>query len=243
MFVLLFHVILTTMVLKVCQVSKKYDSQQVLNSVSFTIGKGEIVGFLGPNGAGKSTTMKIISGCLSADEGTVHVGNHDLSKEPLKAKALLGYLPEDNPLYGEMYIVEYLEYVARLYGQKGSFKEKINETIAQTALGPEIHKKIGQLSRGYRQRVGLAQAIIHTPDLLILDEPASGLDPNQIDEMNELLVDLSKEKAILFSSHTLSEVQAICTRIIMIHRGNIMVDQPVEEIPDLQSLFKQKTLG
>ena len=230
------------MTLKVSRISKKYGSQQVLNEVSISVNKGEIVGFLGPNGAGKSTTMKIITGCLFADDGFVEIGNFNMDKNPLEAKALLGYLPENNPLYDDMYIAEYLEYVAKLYPGVSAVGDKVKEVISLTGLQPEVHKKIANLSKGYRQRVGLAQAMIHNPELLILDEPLSGLDPNQIEEFNHLLSEMSKEKAILLSSHTLSEVEAICTRIVIINKGKIMIDQPMSEIENLPELFKNKTI-
>ncbi len=229
------------MTLKVSRISKKYGSQQVLNEVSFSVNKGEIVGFLGPNGAGKSTTMKIITGCLSSDEGSVEIGDFNLDTNPLKAKALVGYLPENNPLYDEMYIPEYLEYVAKLYPGCTNINDRLKNIITRTGLQPEVYKKIAQLSKGYRQRLGLAQAMIQNPELLVLDEPSSGLDPNQIDEFNHLLSDMSKEKAILLSSHTLSEVEAICTRIIIIHKGIIKIDQPLSEIENLSELFKKMT--
>jgi len=230
------------MTLKVSQISKKYGSQQVLNEVSFSVNKGEIVGFLGPNGAGKSTTMKIITGCLFADDGFVEIGNFSMDKNPLNAKALVGYLPENNPLYDEMYVAEYLEYVAELYPKSGELDKTVKDIILQTGLQPEVHKKIANLSKGYRQRVGLAQAMIHNPELLVLDEPLSGLDPNQIEEFNHLLSEMSTEKAILLSSHTLSEVEAVCTRIIIINKGKIMLDQPMSEIENLPELFKKMTL-
>ncbi len=230
------------MTLKISQISKKYGSQLVLDEISFSVNKGEIVGFLGPNGAGKSTTMKIITGCLSADNGSVDISHFNMDANPLKAKALVGYLPENNPLYDEMYVPEYLEYVAKLYPGMTAIGEKVKDIIAQTGLQPEVHKKIAQLSKGYRQRVGLAQAMIHDPELLVLDEPLSGLDPNQIEEFNHLLFEKSKEKAILLSSHTLSEVEAVCTRIIIINKGKIMLDQPLNEIENLSELFKKMTL-
>ena len=232
------------MILEVQHVSKKYGKQKVLNDVSFHAKKGEIIGFLGPNGAGKTTTMKIIAGCLDADAGNVFIENYDISKETLKAKNLVGYLPEDNPLYEEMYVAEYLEYIAKLYVSglpANDRREQVKKTIGQAGLKPEVHKQISKLSKGYKQRVGLAQAIIHNPDLLILDEPISGLDPNQIDEIKNLLLELSKDKAILFSSHTLAEVASICTRIIIIHKGNIVADLLIGEIDDLEVLFKSLT--
>jgi len=228
------------MILEVQNISKNYGSQQVVKNVSFSIAKGEIVGFLGPNGAGKSTTMKIIAGCLSEHKGNVKINSFDIQTQAIEAKSQIGFLPEENPLYGEMYVSEYLEYVAKLYS---SFqpKEKVTEIIQYTGLQTEAHKKIDQLSKGYKQRVGLAQAIIHNPNLLILDEPTSGLDPNQIEEINKLLLSLSKEKAILFSSHSLSEVASICTRILFIHKGEIVADRPYTEIENLESLFKELT--
>jgi ABC-2 type transport system ATP-binding protein len=230
------------MTLKVSRISKKYGSQQVLDDISFSVDKGEIVGFIGPNGAGKSTTMKIITGCLATDEGTVEINDFNIDRTPVKAKALVGYLPENNPLYDEMYVAEYLEYVAKLYPDTSVIKEKVKDIIVRVGLQPEVHKKIARLSKGYRQRVGLAQAIIHNPELLVLDEPSSGLDPNQIEEFNNLLFEMSREKAILLSSHTLSEVEAVCTRIIIIHKGRIMLDQPLKEIENLSESFKKMTL-
>jgi len=232
------------MVLEVQHISKKYGKQKVLNDISFHATKGEIIGFLGPNGAGKTTTMKIITGCLDADEGNVFIENYDISKEKLKAKKLIGYLPEDNPLYEEMYVVEYLEYIAKLYISGipvNNLKELVKMTIEQVGLKSEAHKQISKLSKGYKQRVGLAQTIIHNPDLLILDEPSSGLDPNQTDEIKNLLFELSKDKTILFSSHTLAEVASICTRVIIIHKGNIVADKLTGEIDDLEVLFKSLT--
>ena len=229
------------MILDIQHISKKYGTQQVLNNISFQVKKGEIVGFLGPNGAGKSTLMKIITGCLLMDKGSVSIETYDILKDELNAKKLIGFLPEDNPLYEEMYVAEYLEYVAQLYGYGKDTKEKVKNAINQVGLKPESYKQISQLSKGYKQRVGLAQAIIHDPSLLILDEPTSGLDPNQIDEIKDLLLELSKEKAILFSSHTLSEVTSICTRVLIIHKGNIVTDQSIKEIENLEILFKTKT--
>ena len=228
------------MILNVQNISKNYGSQQAVKNVSFSIAKGEIVGFLGPNGAGKSTTMKIITGCLSGYQGKVNINSFDLQSQPIQAKSHIGFLPEENPLYDEMYISEYLEYVANLYSPTPS-KEKITEIIHYTGLQSEIRKKIGHLSKGYRQRVGLAQAILPNPSLLVLDEPTSGLDPNQTEEIKKLLLSFSKEKAILFSSHSLSEIATICTRILFIHRGEIRLDRPAAEIENLQSLFQELT--
>lgn len=229
------------MILKVQHISKKYGTQQVLNDISFDVKKGEIIGFLGPNGAGKTTTMKIITNYLSSDEGTILVEGVDTVKDELETKSIIGYLPENNPLYEDMYVIEYLEYVSQLYSSAKYTKENVQTAIKQVGLNPEAHKQISELSKGYKQRVGLAQAIIHDPKLLILDEPTSGLDPNQIDEINHLLLDLSKDKAVLFSSHTLSEVVSICTRIIIIHRGNIVLDKPIAEIENVETMFKTLT--
>lgn len=231
----------TKAILEVQSISKSFNNQHVLKDISFLVKAGEIVGFLGPNGAGKSTSMKIITGCIPADKGNVTIQGYSITGEKLKAQTHFGYLPEDNPLYGEMYVPEYLEYVAKIY-HINSVKEKIRDAIHRIGLQPEMHKTISRLSKGYKQRVGIAQSILHDPELLILDEPTSGLDPNQIDQIMELLSSLSKEKAILFSSHTLSEVKTICTRIIIIHQGKIVLDSPTKEIDDLESLFKELTL-
>ncbi|MCL2649538.1 MAG: ATP-binding cassette domain-containing protein [Candidatus Azobacteroides sp.] len=228
-------------ILEVQHISKKYGEQKILNDISFNAKKGEIIGFLGPNGAGKTTTMKIITGCLSPDEGSVFIENFNISKDILKAKELIGYLPENNPLYEDMYVSEYLEYVSRIYSSGKNTTEKVKTVIDQVGLKPEAHKQISKLSKGYKQRIGLAQSIIHNPSLLILDEPTSGLDPNQIDEIKKLIQELSREKAILFSSHTLAEVASICTRIIIIHKGDIISDKATEEIEDLETLFKTLT--
>jgi ABC-2 type transport system ATP-binding protein len=228
------------MILEVQNISKSYGSQQAVKNVSFSIAKGEIVGFLGLNGAGKSTTMQMITGCIPFDAGQVKIAGTDLRQKPLKAKFSVGFLPEDNPLYGEMYITEYLEYVAGLYAMKNA-KEKVKKVIQQTGLQTEILKKIEQLSKGYKQRVGLAQAIIHQPDLLVLDEPTAGLDPKQTEEINHLLLDLSRERGILFSSHTLSEAASICTRILFIHKGEIVADFLKNKIENLEVLFKELT--
>jgi len=230
------------MVLQVRHISKKYNTQQVLDDISFEVNKGEVIGFLGPNGAGKTTTMKIITGCLSTDKGCVFIENFDIARDELKAKSFVGYLPENNPLYEEMYVSEYLDYVAKLYPIKKDVKEDVKCAIDAVGLAPEAHKQISKLSKGYKQRVGLAQAIVHDPRLLVLDEPMSGLDPNQTDEIKKLLKELSKDKAILFSSHTLAEVAAVCTRVIIIHKGNIVTDKFIDEIEDLGELFKTQTV-
>lgn len=228
------------MILQVENISKYYKKQEVLRPISFSVDKGEIVGFLGPNGAGKSTVMKIISGALPPDDGTVRINGSDVGRYPLITKSAIGYLPDNNPLYEDMYIAEYLHYVAGLYPINRP-EERIREVIRQTGLTPELSKKIAHLSKGYKQRVGLAQALIPDPDLLLLDEPTAGLDPNQLEEIHQLLLSLSKEKGILFSSHILSEVATICTRILFIHQGEIKADLPTSDLTDIECLFKELT--
>lgn len=204
---------------------KSYGKQLVLNDISFAIKSGEIVGFLGNNGAGKSTTMKIITGYLNADSGHVDVCGVDVAKDPLEAHRRIGYLPEHNPIYPDMYVREYLRFVAGLYKiGKGAY-ERVDEMIERTGLTREYRKKIGMLSKGYRQRVGLAQALIPNPDVLILDEPTTGLDPNQIDEVRELIKEVGREKTVMLSTHIMQEVSAICDRIIIINQGKIAVDE------------------
>src|SRR5690606_338065 len=199
---------------------KNYGTQKAVNNISFMVGSGEIVGFLGPNGAGKSTTMKMITGYLAADSGSIKVCGLSAGPNNLEAKKKIGYLPEANPLYLDMYVREYLSFIAGLHNLSNP-NPKIKEAIKKVGLQVEAHKKIGQLSKGYKQRVGLAAAILHNPQVLILDEPTSGLDPNQIVEIRQLIKDLAKEKTILFSSHIMQEVEAICNRVLIIHKGNI----------------------
>lgn len=222
------------MSITITNLSKNYGAQKAVNNISFSIGKGEIVGFLGPNGAGKSTTMKIITGYLECDGGTVEVCNEKVSTDSLSTKRKIGYLPEANPLYFDMFVREYLEFIAGIH-QVQQPAAKIEETIVTVGLSLEANKKIGQLSKGYKQRVGLAAALIHDPEVLILDEPTSGLDPNQIVEIREVIKKLGKDKTVLFSSHILQEVQAICDRVIIINRGNIVADD------SLANLQKGKT--
>jgi ABC-2 type transport system ATP-binding protein len=202
---------------------KEYGSQKAVNGISFKVNKGEIVGFLGPNGAGKSTTMKIITGYLQADGGQAVVCDMDVLTSPLATKQKIGYLPESNALYYDMYVREYLHFVADVHEVKNP-KEKIESVIQKVGLTPEAHKKIAQLSKGYKQRAGLAAALIHDPEVLILDEPTSGLDPNQIVEIRNVIKELGKEKTVLFSSHIMQEVQAICDRVIIINKGTIVAD-------------------
>jgi ABC-2 type transport system ATP-binding protein len=208
---------------------KTYGAQKAVNNISFSIKKGEIVGFLGPNGAGKSTTMKIVTGYLLQDAGEVKVCNIDVIKNSIEAKKKIGYLPESNPLYYDMYVKEYLSFVAGVYSV-GSRQSAVNRTIELVGLTPEKHKKIGQLSKGYKQRVGLAAALIHDPEVLILDEPTTGLDPNQIVEIRNVIKEQGRQKTVLFSSHIMQEVQAICDRVIIINRGELVADDSLSNI-------------
>lgn len=217
------------MSITVNQLTKLYGTQKAVDGVSFTVNKGEIVGFLGPNGAGKSTTMKIITGYLKPGQGTAQVCGIDVSNDPIETKKKIGYLPESNPLYYDMYVREYLEFTAGIYHVQG-IRKKIEEVIVTTGLQVEAGKKIGQLSKGYKQRVGLAAALIHEPEVLILDEPTSGLDPNQIVEIRELIKNLGKDKTVLFSSHILQEVEAMCERVIIINKGKIVADSRLNDL-------------
>jgi ABC-2 type transport system ATP-binding protein len=223
------------MSIEVKNLSKVYGEQKAVNDISFAINKGEIVGFLGPNGAGKSTTMKIITGYLQSDGGETTVCGINVKEQPEESKKKIGYLPEANPLYMDMYVREYLDFVAEVHQVKNK-KQKIEEVITTVGLTPESKKKISQLSKGYKQRVGLAAALIHEPEVLILDEPTSGLDPNQIIEIRDVVKKLGQQKTILFSSHILQEVEAICDRVIIINKGNIVAD-------DLLKSLKAKNTG
>ncbi len=212
-------------------VTKLYGEQKALDNVSFEVRTGEIVGFLGPNGAGKSTMMKIITGFIPATSGTVLINNVEISDEHAgELKKHIGYLPENNPLYPEMYVREYLGFAASLYGMGNSLKKKIDMVVEVTGLSQEQKKKIGSLSKGFRQRVGLAQALIHNPDILILDEATTGLDPNQIVEIRNLIRDAGKEKTIMLSTHIMQEVEAICDRVIIIDKGMIVADETKSNI-------------
>jgi ABC-2 type transport system ATP-binding protein len=228
------------MSIAVKEISKSYGAQLAVNKVSFEVQTGEIVGFIGPNGAGKSTTMKMITGTLSPDSGSVKINGLPALDHQKEIRAMIGYLPENNPLYQEMYIREYLQYVAGLYNLKGKLaKERIAAVIEMTGLTREISKKIGNLSKGYRQRVGLAQALIHDPDILILDEPTSGLDPNQLVEIRNLISNIGKEKTVLLSTHILQEVEAICDRVIIINNGVIVADENAQQIKEKGSGLSQ----
>lgn len=215
------------MSIEVSNITKTYGTQKALNDVSFTIKKGEIVGFLGPNGAGKSTLMKILTTYLRATEGNAEVNGFNISEENKEVQKSVGYLPEHNPLYLDMFVREYLSFNAEIYNIS---KPEIEKVIAQTGLTPEAHKKIEQLSKGYRQRVGLATALLHNPEVLILDEPTTGLDPNQLIEIRELIKNIGKEKTILLSTHIMQEVEAICDRVIIINKGVIVLDKPLSEL-------------
>ncbi len=217
------------MSIKVEGVSKLYGQQKALDNVTFSVGANEVVGFLGPNGAGKSTMMKIITCFIPPSSGKVEVCGYDTSTQSLEVRRQVGYLPESNPLYYDMYVKEYLTFVAGIYGI-GDVQHRIAEMIEATGLGVEQHKKIGQLSKGYKQRVGLAQAMLHDPKVLILDEPTSGLDPNQLIGIRQLIRQLGKEKTVLFSSHIMQEVEATCDRVIIIDRGRIVTDRKASEI-------------
>lgn len=210
-------------------ITKLFGKQKALNGVNFAIQKGELVGFLGPNGAGKSTLMKIITGFLPADEGEVFVNGEKVMPNKLEIRRNVGYLPEHNPLYTDLYVKESLEITAGFYGIKNK-NYKVAEMVALTGLGDEQHKKIGALSRGYRQRVGLAQALIHNPSVLILDEPTTGLDPNQLEEIRNLIREISRDKTVILSSHIMQEVEAVCNRVIIINKGKIIADGSIAEL-------------
>ncbi len=214
----------------VSAVSKIYGSQRAVDNISFELKKGEIVGFLGPNGAGKSTTMKMICGYLPPTSGKIKVCNHDIYTQPMQVRQSIGYLPESNPLYYDMYVREYLEMSAGIHKLGSKSKARIEEMIELTGLNKEAHKKIGMLSKGYKQRVGLAQAMLHNPQVLILDEPTTGLDPNQIVEIRELITRIGKEKTVLLSTHIMQEVQAMCSRVIIINNGIIAADDSIDKI-------------
>ncbi|MGN6477275.1 MAG: ATP-binding cassette domain-containing protein, partial [Flavipsychrobacter sp.] len=209
--------------------TKIYGSQRAVDNIEFELKKGEIVGFLGPNGAGKSTTMKMITGYLPATSGDIRVCGLDIAEKPLDVKKVIGYLPESNPLYYDMYVREYLEFSAGIHQIKNA-KARIEEMIELTGLTKEAHKKIGMLSKGYKQRVGLAQAMLHNPEVLILDEPTTGLDPNQIVEIRELITRIGKEKTVLLSTHIMQEVQAMCSRVMIINNGKIVADDSIDKI-------------
>lgn len=214
---------------------KKYHHQEVIKGISFSLEKGEITGFLGLNGAGKTTTMKMITGATIPDSGSIKINGLSLDSQLIEAQKKIGYLPEHNPLYLEMYVREYLQFVADIYKVE---KVKIEEVIQKTSLTSHANKRIEELSKGYRQRVGLAAAILHDPNVLILDEPTTGLDPNQIIEIRQIIKDLGKEKIILLSSHIMQEIQAMCDRVIILHQGEIILDKKMKELQDKEQTIE-----
>ena len=235
------------MSIEVSALTRMYGEQKAVDDISFKLNKGEIVGFLGPNGAGKSTTMRIITGYLKPDKGTAWVSGIDVQKDPLSAKRKIGYLPEANPLYYDMYVQEYLEFVAEVHAVSNK-KHKISSIIETVGLTPEKRKRTGELSKGYKQRVGLAAALIHDPEVLVLDEPTTGLDPNQIIEIRDLIRSLGKNKTVLFSTHILQEVEAICDRVIIINKGRLVANSTLQELKQangnwqtLEEIFKNLT--
>ncbi len=225
----IFDETISFMSIEVKSVSKLYGNQKALNNISFNVKNPEIVGFLGPNGAGKSTMMKIITSYINANEGEIHVNGHDTSKNQQAVQKSVGYLPENNPLYLEMYVREYLTFNASAYKVN---KNRINEVIEQTGLAPEANKKIGQLSKGYKQRVGLANVLLHDPEVLILDEPTTGLDPNQLIDIRSLIKAIGKKKTVFLSTHIMQEVEAMCDRVIIINKGKIVADKKLQELRD-----------
>ena len=217
------------MSIQLSAITKTYGTQKAVNNISFAAKKGEIVGFLGPNGAGKSTTMKVLTGFLQPDEGTVLVDDIDVIKNSIEAQKKVGYLPEHNPLYLDMYVKEYLQFHADIHNIS---KDTIPDCITKVGLDKESHKKVGQLSKGYRQRVGLAAAILHNPSVLILDEPTTGLDPNQLIEIRALIKELGKDKTVLLSTHIMQEVEAVCDRVIIINNGEIVIDKKLVDLKE-----------
>ncbi|MDN4164931.1 gliding motility-associated ABC transporter ATP-binding subunit GldA [Cytophagales bacterium LB-30] len=225
------------MAIEIHHLVKTYGTQRAVDDISFSLNEGEIVGFLGPNGAGKSTTMKILACYLPPSEGEVKVGGFDVREQHQQARKLIGYLPEHNPLYLDMYVHEFLRFAGSLYGIKGqALKSRVEEMVEKCGLTVEQHKKIGILSKGYRQRVGLAQALLHNPKVLILDEPTTGLDPNQILEIRQLIREVSANKTVLFSTHIMQEVEALCNRAIIINKGRIVADNSLSQIKNRQGL-------
>jgi len=232
------------MSVRVTNISKTYGAQKALDAISFSVKQGEIVGILGPNGAGKSTLFKILAAHLKPDSGLVEVNGFSVSKEAFKVKQSIGYLPENNPLYQNMYVKEYLAFIANVHKTS---KGRITEIIKKVGLVSESHKKINQLSKGYKQRVGLASALLHNPSVLLLDEPTTGLDPNQLIDIRTLIKEIGKTKTILFSSHILQEVEAICQRVLLLNNGKLVADVNLNELKNtekpenLESLFKRFT--
>ncbi|AZI27795.1 ATP-binding cassette domain-containing protein [Pedobacter sp. G11] len=234
------------MSISVKNLSKHYDKQKAVDAISFEAKPGRILGFLGPNGAGKSTTMRMLTGYLEPTSGSAEISNHNLLTKAIEAKKNVGYLPENTPLYTDMYVKEFLNFVGQTYELK-NLANRVDEVIKQVGLGPEQHKKIGMLSKGYRQRVGLAQAIIHNPEVLILDEPTSGLDPNQLVDIRALIKELGKNKTVVISTHIMQEVEAICDDIIIINKGKIVANDTLDGIKkannqeSLEDIFRKLT--
>jgi len=219
------------MSLQIHHLTKMYGAQNAVHDISFSVSRGEIAGFLGPNGAGKSTTMKIATGYVPPTQGQVLVSGLDVVAQPREVKRIVGYLPEHNPLYLDLYVHEYLHFVGRLYGQRGqALRRRVADMVEVCGLGREQNKKIEALSKGYRQRVGLAQALIHNPEVLILDEPTTGLDPNQILEIRRLIKDISRDKTVIFSTHIMQEVQALCSRVLVINQGTLVADDQLDNL-------------
>lgn len=234
------------MSIQVTNLTKTYGSQRAVDGISFSLKKGEIVGFLGPNGAGKSTTMKILTGYLKPSSGQASVSEHDVVQSPMPARRAIGYLPEHNPLYLDMFVTEFLLFSGKLYGMSGkALQARVEDVINMCGLEAEKRKKIAQLSKGYRQRVGLAQSFLHDPSVLILDEPTTGLDPNQIQEIREVIRSAGQNKTVLFSTHIMQEVEALCDRVIIINKGKVVSDSTLNQLratgESLESIFRNLT--
>lgn len=230
------------MAIKISNITKFFGKQKALDNISFSVGQGELLGFLGPNGAGKSTLMKIITGYLPADSGEIWINGQQMKANQPEIRNTIGYLPENNPLYTDLFVREYLELAAGFYRLKNK-KQHVAGMVELVGLGTEQHKKIGALSRGYRQRVGLAQTLIHDPSILILDEPTTGLDPNQLDEIRGLIKKISREKTVILSSHIMQEVEAVCNRVVIINKGKMVADGKITEILDRRTSTNQKILA
>lgn len=228
------------MFIQVKNLSKNYGKQSAVQDLNFRLEEGQIVGFLGPNGAGKSTTLKMMMGLIRPSDGSILIDGKDPQEQEIALKKQIGYLAENNPLYPDMYVREFLAFIGNIH-QLRNLDQRIQEVIEWVGLQKEAHKKIQELSKGYQQRVGIAMAILHNPSILILDEPTSGLDPNQRAEIRDLIKSLQKDRIILFSSHILSEVEAICDRVLLMHQGKLVSDSPMKDIKDLEKFFKEKT--
>jgi ABC-2 type transport system ATP-binding protein len=228
------------MFIQVKNLSKNYGKQSAVQDLNFRLEEGQIVGFLGPNGAGKSTTLKMMMGLIRPSDGSILIDGKDPQEQEIALKKQIGYLAENNPLYPDMYVREFLAFIGNIH-QLRNLDQRIQEVIEWVGLQKEAHKKIQELSKGYQQRVGIAMAILHNPAILILDEPTSGLDPNQRAEIRDLIKSLQKDRIILFSSHILSEVEAICDRVLLLHQGKLVSDSPMKDIKDLEKFFKEKT--